>query len=99
MKDLIFISGEFFDFEIPKEKKFLFKYFKADLEHSFLKYYFCFGDFENFTDHTGCYCQVRWLRLLKKRLDKLLAQHQNAKAEYNFELLRVIEDGNYKVKN
>jgi len=99
LKDLIFLSGEFFEFEIPKEKQFLFKYFNTPLEQSFIKYFFCFENFETFPDDTGFCCQQRWLKLLKKRLDKLLIAQKDAKEQFDFESLKRLETGEYKLKS
>lgn len=95
-KDLIFISGDFFDFEIPKEKNYLFKYFRKDIQQKFIKYFFAFGDFENFVDHTGLYCQRRWLKILYKKLLKLESAHKIAKSNIDLNTLIRIEAGKYK---
>lgn len=93
--ELIFLSGQFFDCDLPKEKQYLFRYFDTDLERQFLRYYHCFGQYDYFTDHTGMRCQVRWLRILKKRLDLLVRVHAQAKMEMELELLAQIETGKY----
>jgi hypothetical protein len=97
MKDLDFISCKFVDFEISAEKKFLFKYFRTNIEQSFVKYYFCFGEYVNFTDHVGLYCQLRWLKMLKKRIDKILQIRDKAKKEMDFDTVFMVESGKYKV--
>lgn len=91
MKELKLISGEFFDFEIPREKKYLLKYFSTDLETAFVKYYMCFGEFEYFTEHTGFFCQRRWLLLLHNRFEKIAALHQKCKIEMDLEGLEELE--------
>ena len=96
--ELQFLAGDFFDFVLPKEKQYLFRYFTTNIEKQFIKYYFCFGEYECFTDHTGLYCQKRWLGILKLRLDELLAAHAAAKREIDLELLAYIESGGYKLK-
>lgn len=98
MKELAFIGGLFFDFVLPKEKNFLFRYFRTDIEKAFLRYYYCFGEYEFFSDHTGYSCQQRWLKLLKIRHDRLLAVHAEAKKEADFEQLARIESGKYKLE-
>ena len=92
---MTFLSGQFFDCDLPKEKKYLFRYFKTDLERQFLRYYHCFGQYEYFTEHTGMTCQVRWLGILKKRLDTIVQLHAKAKREFDLELLAKIETGKY----
>jgi hypothetical protein len=98
MKELKFLSGAFFDFEIPIDKKYLLKYFKSPLEEQFIKYYLCFSDIDNFVDHTGYLCQKRWLIILKKRFDAITDFHHKCKANVELELLREIEEGKYKFK-
>lgn len=93
--ELTFISGSFFDCDMPKEKKYLLKYFKTPLEQQFLRYYHCFGNYTHFTDHTGMHCKPRWLMVLKQRLDMLVQLHAKAKKEMDLELLMVIETGQY----
>ncbi len=101
MKDLLFLAGVFFDFEIPKERQYLFRYFKTNIEKQFIRYYYCFGDYEHFAEHTGLYCQKRWLKILKRRLDELVAVHAAAKLEADLESGRLayIESGKYKLKD
>jgi hypothetical protein len=96
MKEALFLAGIFFDFYIPLEKKFLFKYFRSPLEQQFVRYYLCFGEFDNFVDHTGMFCQKRWLKILKKRIDKILSVHETFKKNFDLDKLREIDSGRYK---
>ena len=93
---LKFIGGVFFGYDIPKERLYLFRYFKTDIEKAFLRYYYCFGEFEFFTEHTGWFCQKRWLRLLLKKHDRIVELHDKAKKEMDFTLLARIESGKHK---
>lgn len=93
MKEAQFLAGIFFDFEVSREKMFLFKYFRSPLEHQFVRYYLCFGEIEFFTEHTGWFCQKRWLKILKKRFDKINSLHDKSKADIDLELLEKIEQG------
>jgi len=97
-RDLIFLSGCFDDYELPKEKNYLFKYFRKDIQQKFVKYFFAFNSFENFVDHTGFYCQNRWLKMLYKKLIKLESLHREAKSTFNFDMLAKIESGRYKIR-
>lgn len=96
--ELIFLSGRFFEYDLPKEKQFLFKYFTTDVEKQFIRYFYCFRQWEYFTDHTGLYCQQRWLKMLKHRHDQLVAVHAKAKREIDLEALAEIETGKYSVR-
>lgn len=98
MKDLDFLGGAFFDYELPKEKRFLNHYFKTEIEQAFLKYLFCFGNLTNFVNNTGLIVQGRWLAILRRRLNSLLELHAKTKKEMNFELLKKIETGKLKLQ-
>jgi hypothetical protein len=101
MNELKFLAGAFFDFEIPKDKKYLFKYFRSPIEKQFIKYYLCFSEIDYFVEHTGYFCQKRWLLILKKRFDFITEFHHKCKSSCNeegLELLRKIEEGKYKFK-
>ncbi len=97
MKEAIFLAGLFFDYDIPREKMFLLKYFRSSLENQFVKYYLCLGEIDNFVDHTGCFCQMKWLKILKKRIDGLLAAHDKYKQEGDLDTLYKIENGKFKL--
>jgi len=97
MKDAVFLAGLFFDYDVPRDKQFLFKYFRTPLERQFVRYYLCFGEVENFVDHTGYFCQQRWVRLLKKRMDNLLRIHETYKNNFELDKLRELEEGRLKV--
>lgn len=94
---LKFIGGVFFSYELPRDKLYLFKYFRTAIEKQFLRYYYCFNNYENFVDHTGLYCQLRWLNILKIRHDQIVEFHKKIKSEINLELLAKIESGLCKV--
>lgn len=90
-RDLIFLSGDFT--YLPKEKKYLTKYFKTKIQRAFLSYFLLFGDYENFVDHTGLYCQMRYLKILHFRLLKIELAHKNAKRDVDLTSLALIESG------
>ena len=100
MVSLSFISGNFFDVEIPKEKRYLLKYFKTDIQVAFLRYYLVFGCVVNFVDHTGFYCSIRMLYKMQKKLRHLSDAHAKAKSELteeNMEILQLLESGKYRI--
>jgi len=94
--DLNFISRKFSTYQPPKDKLYLLKYFKTPIQREFLGYFFVFGNYEHFVDHTGFYCQQRWLRLLYRKLQKLTDMRAEAKASIDLELLAKIESGKVK---
>ena len=96
MREAEFLAGVFFDFELPQDKMFLFKYFRSDLEKQFLRYYFCFYEIEHFSNHTGFYCQNRWTRILEKRVRLLIKCHEYYKKNFELENLAKVEMGKIK---
>lgn len=98
MRDLDFVSGRFFEYEVPKDKAYLLKYFKNDLQRSFLKYYMVFGDWKNFRDHTGHACTDRVLWRFERRYKVLTAAHAEAKGrldEAGMAMVGRIESGKF----
>jgi hypothetical protein len=98
MKELKFLAGVFFDFEIPKDKKYLLKYFRTSIEQQFVKYYLCFSEIDYFVEHTGYFCQKRWLVILKKRFNTIVDFHHKCKVDLDLELLKKVEEGKHKFK-
>lgn len=98
-RDFLFLGMRFLTLEFPKEKKFLLKYFKGNIQNCFIRYIISFGDFENFVDHTGLHCSVRWLKILESKYRDLIYLHDYAKKNMELELLSEIESGNILLKN
>jgi len=88
---------KFMDEEIPKEKKFLFNYFKKPLQKTFIKYIIFFESYENFRDHTGYVCQDRWLKSLYKKYKDLLILYDKLKKQTNLEELSRLDCGKIKI--
>ena len=96
--DLEFISGNFFEHEIPKDKQYLCKYFSTDLQMAFLRYRMVFEDTRLFKDHTGFYCSDRLRFRLLVRYKQLIKLHDEAKVTFTEEglnTLQLIESGQY----
>jgi hypothetical protein len=99
-RDLDLISGEFFEFEIPKEKKYLLKYFTSKLQVSFLRYYMIFGSYKNFINHTGFKCNESLLERFERRYRQLTAVYDKAKTsmtEEGLKTLDLIESGKFNL--
>jgi hypothetical protein len=94
--ELNFIAGKFFEIDIPKEKRYLLKYFRSPLQAQFVQYYFTFGSVLKFTEHTGYACNSYWRRDLLFRIKNLEALHAKAKAEMDLETLIIIETGEFR---
>ena len=94
--DLLFLSRHYETVELPREKQFLFKYFDTEVQIAFLKYLHVFGNYDNFSDHTGYYCTTPWLKALYERCVKLEVVRREAKNNFDLEFLTIIEAGGYK---
>lgn len=95
--DLSFLARRWETVELPKEKKYLFRYFDTPLQVAFLKYVHVFEDYSNFVDHTGLSCSTRWLAILYNRLRMLQTLHREARSNMDMTTLAHIESGNYKL--
>lgn len=98
-KDLDFIAGTFFDYDIPKNQQYLLKYFRTDLQAAFLRYYLIYNSWTNFVDHTGMYCTKRALQKLTVRFNRITEIYAKAQEEFteeSIELLFKIESGKYR---
>jgi len=95
-RDLDFLARRFETIELPKEKRYLLRYFDTSLQTAFLKYVQVFGDYANFVDHTGLSCRMYWLQKLYNRLQRLEAVHREARANMDMTTLAHIESGKYK---
>lgn len=95
---MLFVSGDFFDQPIHREKEYLFKYFTGKLQRQFIRYFLLFRSPRNFTDHTGLRVQPLWLRKLRKKLDALETAHATAKKAFDTEKIALLEQGKYRAK-
>lgn len=99
MKDLDFLSGEFFDFQMPKDLNWLLNYYKTPVQIQFLKYYMVFGDVTFFKDHTGINVDQKYLRRLEVKFHILKDMRNTAKKNFEVERLWEIETGRKKSIN
>ena len=95
-EELAFISGQFFDYVLPKDKMYLYKYFTSDSDRQFVRYFLLFKEVSNFVDRTGFYISKPWLRRLKSKFTALENAYEVARKTGDFELIGQIELGNYK---
>lgn len=96
-RDLVFLARQWETVELPKEKRYLLRYFETPLQVAFLKYIQVFEDHCNFVDHTGFTCSDRWLIKLSDKLKKLQKLHRDARSNMDMTALAHIESGNYKL--
>ena len=95
-RDLSYLARQWETVSLPKEKRYLLRYFDTPIQTVFLKYVHVFDDYSNFVDHTGLACSTRWLAILYNRLLKLQTLHQEARANMDMTTLAHIESGNFK---
>lgn len=88
---------KFINEEIPKEKKFLFRYFKGKVQNLFIKYIVFFGDYKNFRDHTGLVCQDRWLKNLFKKYNDLMYINNQMKKNMDLDGLSNLYNGKISI--
>jgi hypothetical protein len=101
-KDLIFVAGVFFDCDIPKEYRYLLKYFCSNLQVAFLRYILTFGEYRLFCQHTGYHCSYRMLKRLFRRYRVLTEAHEKVKGDLSEAAMKelwLLESGQYSVDN
>lgn len=91
------MSNNYLYQELPKDKKFLLKYFKGDLQNSYVRYVVFFGSHNNFMDHTGIKITESWLKKLESKYKDLIYLHSLSKSLSNFALLSELESGDLKL--
>lgn len=99
--DLEFLGGKFFDHDLPKDKNYLFKYFKKPAHRCFIRYYFLFnGDktenLKHFRDHSGYFCSKRWIFKLMRKVRQLEKLKKASKEAGDIDLYATIESGKFK---
>jgi hypothetical protein len=96
-RDLYLMSGAFLEEPLPKEKEYLYHYFRTYVQQVFAKYYYDVGSTEHFIRHTGVYACDHWLKKLRIRFEVVEKAYARAKEEGDFETLAMIKSGNYPV--
>lgn len=97
LDDLKFVSGEFFELVLPKEKQYLLRYFDSDDQKIFLYYYHTFRRIDRFTEHTGLVFTSRWLKILRSRYELLEEAYDNAKEMGDFSKVAEIQQGVFPI--
>lgn len=95
-KDLKLISGIFLEDNIPQNKLWLKKYFKSNIQVKFLSYSLLFDNISYFCRHTGVKCSLRYAKKMKKKYKYLIKSHEEAKKNFDLDLLVAIENGKLK---
>ena len=96
--ELEFISGRIFDLDdIPKSKRYLYKYFRSDTQRQFVKYYLTYGYHTYFVARTGVRFGKRYRKYLAKKLRTLEATREKSLADFDLETFILLETGKFKV--
>jgi len=95
--EIQFLSGNYFDYEIPLDKNYLLKYFKTEIQLHFLKYFLKFSTRDKFIDRTGIYCTDRYLLSLERKYFKIEQLMEEAKKNFDFKLVEKINSGKCKL--
>lgn len=95
-RDLALIAGRFLDEPVPKEKQYLYRYFKTDIQKLFARYYLDFGRYIHFVEHTGIYRSRRWLKRMSHRFAVVVEAYNQAKQEGDFETISEITMGTWR---
>jgi len=96
-RDLYLMGGSFLVDPLPKEKDYLYHYFKTHVQQIFVKYYYDIGSTELFFQHTGVYANDHWLKKLRNRFGVIEEAYKRAKEEGDFETIAMIKAGQYPV--
>jgi hypothetical protein len=89
-KNLLYLDSAFENTVIPKEHKFLLKYFKTFQQRAFLKYYYIMKDWQNFGKHTGIWSSRFFVMKLMFKFKYYMSIYEKAKAEADFETLKLL---------
>ncbi len=91
------IAGKFLTDEvIPKTKHYLLKYFSKGATRAFLRYSFYSLEWKQFINHTGWFMTERYHSQLVKKLKDLVNKHDQAKQDFDLELVYKIEKEKFK---
>jgi hypothetical protein len=95
-RDLKLIGGKFLDEMLPKEKQYLYKYFKKPTQKVFIKYFLEFGRYQYVVQHTGIYYSRYWAKRMSHRLQVLVKAYDQAREEGDFDTIAKITSGKWK---
>lgn len=97
-RDLDLIGGGYLNHEdLPKNKQYLLKYFKNEVGKDFVCYFFAFGNYTHFVDHTGHQITKRSLVNFKDKLMKLEDAYVKARSDGDFSKVALLESGKYEL--
>ena len=85
------------DRPIPKDKKWMSKYFKTKTKKLFLKYFLAFGSVARFVQHSGERCTKRYVKKMKMEFELLRKRHEKARSDFDLDSLEAMEKGKFRL--
>ena len=92
---ITFVAGEFS--EVPRDKRWFFKYFRSECQRAFLAYYWKFHNYTRFSEHTGFAMSRRWKIILKKKILFLEESFEEAMKNGDIDAVVHIKEGKLKI--
>ena len=93
-----FFVSDFMKMPVPKEERWMTRYFKTRTKKLFLKYFLAFGSATRFCQHSGEVCTKRYVKKMKMQFLKIRNLHDKAKTDFDLEFLSKIKVGKIKLK-
>ena len=78
---------------LPKEKKYLYKFFKSKCLRIFVRYFNQFRSSNNFTNHSGCRMTVKKAAIYARKFQVIEQMYDEARKNGDFELIDLLERG------
>ena len=97
-RDLVVVGNQYIVDPVPAGKNYLCPYFKTEIRRAFIKYYIATdGDIWHFSEHTGYYCSMRYVKKMQKQLRHVEKAWQEAKDNFDIEVTANIKNGKYSL--
>lgn len=93
--DLLILSRAWESIQLPSDRKFLDKYFTTDIQGTFFRYIYVFGNYDNFQTHTGIFVSKRYMIRMYKEFYDLIDAYIKAKKDFDLNTVVKIEDGKF----
>lgn len=94
-QDILILSRAWETIILPSDRKFLEKYFTTDIQGTFFRYIYVFGNYDNFQTHTGIFVTKRYMIKLSNQFKELISTYLKAKKDFDLQTVVKIEDGKF----
>jgi len=85
------------DIELPSEISFIYKYFRTKVQTEFLKYYWHFGDYRCFAQHTGYPVDYSYCYKCAAKYEYFIELYRKAKSEFDLDKLVLLQKRRVRV--